>query len=188
MKNTLAIVQAIASQSLQYADSLDEFRANFQARVTALAYAHDLLTNSNWEGAHLCDIVDGAITPFRGDGSPRLSAVGDRTVRIAPQSAVILAVAFHELATNAAKHGALSNDVGQVAIGWTVSASPGGRALQVRWTETGGPPVSPPTRAGFGLRLIDKALSKQFANVRLDFAPEGLAYSLEVAGNGEVFG
>src|SRR5205085_692812 len=139
-------------------------------------------------GAYLGDILDGALMPFRGDGSPRLATTGDRTIRIGPQSAVILAVAFHELATNAAKHGALSNDVGQVAIAWTVSGSSTGQMLHVGWTETGGPQVFRPSRTGFGLKLIEKALSKQFANVRLDFTSEGLAYALEIAGSGEVFG
>src|SRR5207249_158024 len=118
-----------------------EFRAKFQARVMVLSHAHDLLTNNNWDGAYLGDILDGALMPFRGDGSPRLATTGDRTIRIGPQSAVILAVAFHELATNAAKHGALSNDVGQVAIAWTVSGSSTGQMLHVGWTETGGPQV-----------------------------------------------
>jgi len=170
----------------------DRFHADFQTRLLALATAHDLLTREHWEGAPLTRLVETALAPHAGttgsteapvSAAPRVSANGP-PVRLAPETALALAMAMHELATNAAKHGALSVPAGRVAVDWRVEAPPDGTTdasdgtLLLEWSEHGGPPVSgPPTRRGFGSRLIERGLPVQLGRggaVSLEFAPSGL--------------
>jgi two-component sensor histidine kinase len=147
----------------------------------ALAAAHDLLTRERWEGAPLTGLVRTALAPHASDGgATRVSAAGP-PVRLAPETALALSMALHELATNAAKHGALSVPAGRVEVGWRVEPPAEGAAggtLVLEWSEHGGPRVpGPPPRRGFGSRLIERGLPGQLGRggaVALDFAPECL--------------
>ncbi|WP_296596107.1 PAS domain-containing protein [Phenylobacterium sp.] len=167
VKNTLATVQAIASQTMRTTADPKAFREAFESRLLALSATHDLLTAANWRAADLCDVLLVELRPF---GESRYSTHGP-DVDLNPAEAVALGLVFHELATNAAKYGALSNADGRVDVAWTRED---GR-LELTWTESGGPNVTPPTRRGFGSRLIEKSLEGQLAGkARLDFAPGGL--------------
>jgi two-component sensor histidine kinase len=178
VKNTLAIVQSIATQTLRHADSAETFRAGFEARVMALAEAHNLLTESNWGGALLRDIVERVLVPYS-DLQRTRYRLADSDVRVGPKTAVSLVMAFHELATNAAKYGALSNTTGEVHIDWQVKGDGKPRRLQVTWQESGGPPVKTPTRKGFGSRLIS-GLSND-SEVMMDFAHSGLVCRFDIS-------
>lgn len=171
VKNTLATVNSIAAQSLRSTASTSEAREAFTGRIVALAQAHDVLTRERWEGADLIDVVKGAIEPHGGERF----VVDGVSVRLSPQTALSVAMALHELATNAVKYGALSNSFGRVTIRWSVAAGEGGRRLDFVWREIDGPPVSPPTRRGFGSRLIETGLSRELGgSVRILFEPDGV--------------
>jgi PAS domain S-box-containing protein len=174
VKNTLAIVQAIAHQSFSGGRDAGEAKAAFEGRLTALSAAHDVLTRESWESASMLRIVEDALAPYAGEpGRFRLSG---EDLRLPPKTAVSLALAIHELATNAVKYGALSLDGGFVAIEWTAAA---GR-LHFRWREQGGPPVAAPTRRGFGTRLIERSLAAEFdGEVRIEFRPEGVVCTVD---------
>jgi PAS domain S-box-containing protein len=171
VKNTLATVQSIASQTLRNARTLDEARVSFEGRLLALSRAHDVLTRENWEGADLRDIVGVAVAPYAaGEGRFRLE--GPRVV-LQPRQALAIAMALQELATNAAKYGALATETGEVRLTWSREAFP--PHLHLRWEETGGPPVSPPARRGFGSRLIERSLAHDLGGtVAIEFAPGGV--------------
>lgn len=173
VKNTLATVQSIALQSVRRADAAT-FEETFLSRIAALARAHDLLTEVAWEGADLKEVIGRTLAPYAPDGqSDRIHLSGPR-IRLGPNAAVSLTMAFHELATNAGKYGALSVAGGRVDVTWR-AASHGPGAVEIDWTESGGPDVSPPTRRGFGSRLVEKGLAREFdGQVDLVFAPQGL--------------
>ena len=171
VRNTLAIVMAIANQTLRHASSAAQFRSDFEARVTALSAAHNLLTASNWEGASLRDIVESVLKPYAITTASRYRLDGE-PIRVGPKYAVSLLMAFHELATNAAKYGALSNDEGHVEVTWALTAPPKAPALAIEWREIGGPPVKPRRRRGFGSRLIDGLSAETDGNVDLKFERE----------------
>src|SRR5262245_4914164 len=176
VKNTLANVQSIASQTLRGAISLDDARSKLVHRLMAVASVHDVLTQESWEGADLKDLLLGAI---RTHGSNRFSISGP-PVRLTPQLALSFGFALHELATNAAQYGALSAEQGSVSVSWQVDDVAGAPWLRLRWVERNGPRVQPPARQGFGLRLIERSLSGEpDARVALDFAPEGLTCAME---------
>jgi PAS domain S-box-containing protein len=179
VKNTLAIVQSVASQTLRNAAHPDQAKQAFEARLMALARAHDVLTRERWEGAALGEIVEQAIEPYRSHG-PHAFSVSGPVVRLAPSMALAFAMALQELATNAVKYGSLSRPTGQVEITWSVepSASP---MLRLSWRESGGPPVKAPKRRGFGSRLIERSLAEdQDGRVKLTFAPDGLVCEFQV--------
>jgi two-component sensor histidine kinase len=170
VKNTLATVQAMAIQTLKGVDLAA--RDAFLARLFALSGQHDLLTLDNWEGASFEGVVRRALRPYREDDKTRFTIEGP-AVHLDPKRALALGMGFHELVTNAARYGALSNDSGQIAVVWTVD--PDGKTLKLCWEEQGGPPVAAPQRRGFGLRLIEYGLGREIAgDVRLDFRPHGL--------------
>ncbi len=179
VRNTLAIVLAIANQTLRHASSSAQFRADFEARVTALAAAHNLLTESNWDGAPLRDIAERVLKPHADPDRMRYRLEGE-TIRLDPKYAVSLLMAFHELATNAAKYGALSNDTGHVAITWSMTEPPKAPALAIEWREIGGPPVRPRRRRGFGSRLIDGLSAETQGNVDLKFERTGVVCTIEI--------
>lgn len=169
VKNTLATVQAIAFQTLKGEISLTEGRSRFEARLLALSNAHNLLTEQNWDGAPLDRIVRDAVAPLAGEQS-RFDIDGD-PLWVAPRPALALALALHELSTNAAKYGALSNERGRVAIRWETD----GDALRLQWKETDGPAVMEPERRGFGSRLVEKGLTADLGGVAtLHFERGGL--------------
>ena len=175
VKNTLAAVQSVAAQTARQAETADGFRAAFQARLMALARSHDMLTEGGWEGAALREVAQRTLAAY--GGAPARFGLSGPPVRLAPAAVVTLNLAFHELATNAAKHGALSAPGGRVEVGWALEAGDGGGdpALAISWEERGGPPVRPPESRGFGSRLIERGLPQEFgAEVSLRFAPAGV--------------
>ncbi len=196
VKNTLALALAIVDQTWRATAGEDaagpgdrdhRFHESLRARLRALARAHDLLFRDDWEGADLADVVAAAATAHGGatgarghgeassPGAAAISAAGP-PVRLAAEAAVALAMAFHELATNAAKYGALSVPGGRVGVAWGPTAD--GRSLDLSWAEEGGPPVEappPPTRRGFGTGLLERGLARQLGGeVALEFPRQGL--------------
>ena len=170
VKNTLATVQAMATQTLKDVETGP--RDTFLARLFALSGQHDLLTLDNWEGASFEGVVRRALRPWREGGRARFKVEGP-AVHLDPKRALSLGMVFHELATNAAKHGALSNEAGTVQVSWTLEAE--GKLLRLRWQEQGGPRVAEPQHRGFGLRLIQQGLEREISGkVMLDFQPDGL--------------
>jgi PAS domain S-box-containing protein len=168
VKNTLAVVQSIAQQTLRAGDAPADVQTAFVSRLAALAAAHDILTRENWTSASMREIIENALTPFCGDGRCRIEGA-DR--RLNSRTAVSLALAIHELATNASKYGALSNAAGSLSIRWTEEAD----RLRLIWTEQGGPQVVEPSRRGFGSRMIERAFAGEVQGAAsLRFEPDGL--------------
>jgi two-component sensor histidine kinase len=180
VKNTLAIVLSIATQTLRHTDTAETFRAGFEARIMALAEAHNLLTDSNWEGASLRAVIERVLTPYRGEGKPRYVFSAAKDIQVGPRMAVALVMAFNELATNAAKYGALSNETGQVNVSWSIAQGSEPSYLRVKWEEIGGPGVKPPQRKGFGSRLIRGLSADEAGKVEMDFAPTGLICTFDL--------
>jgi PAS domain S-box-containing protein len=170
VKNTLGTVQAIASQTFRAAPR--EERDAFGARLRAMSEAHDLLTNEDWGDVMVRDVVDRAVAAFN---PQRFKIQGDRTA-LPSAKALLLAMAIHELGTNAVKYGALSNITGQVDIAWQ---GQDGRLI-LHWRESGGPAVALPTQKGFGTNLIQRALASEQGRTQLDYAPDGLKGTLEI--------
>lgn len=156
VKNTLATVQSVAMHTLRGIDQV--VRHTLEARLGALAAAHDVLTREQWEGANLEDVVAGALTPYGGKQDSRFEVSGP-PLRLQPRVAVALSMGLHELATNALKYGALSVGSGRVNISWTVEKGPPSRLYMI-WSERSGPAVTPPTQRGFGTRLIERSLAQ----------------------------
>ena len=175
VKNTLSIVQALAMQSFNDHAEPAAARQAFDARLNALSAAHNLLTTQNWEQAGLFDTISTSVAATAGANISRVATEGP-DILVAPQTAVSLAMAIHELCTNAIKYGALSNDSGTVDIRWeTARDAEGALELTIHWNEAGGPVVVEPTRRGFGTRLIERGLSAELrSNVKLDLQPSGL--------------
>ncbi|HEX8669533.1 MAG TPA: PAS domain-containing protein [Allosphingosinicella sp.] len=174
VKNTLAIIQGIAHQSFKGGDLSGAAREAFEGRLAALSAAHNILTRENWEAASIGQIVADALGPYQ---SARVSADGP-DMRLPSKTAVSLALALHELATNAAKYGALSAPDGRVRVAWT---SDGGR-LDLIWEERDGPAVSPPAHRGFGTRMIERALAAELGGeARIEFEPAGVVCRLTAA-------
>jgi two-component sensor histidine kinase/PAS domain-containing protein len=168
-KNILANVQATIN--LSQSDSIDGFRRVIEGRIQALANVHTLFYESRWKGADLAGIAKRELAPYLHDGEPRARIEGPYTL-LEPTIAQAVAVSLHELATNAAKYGALSEIEGRVAFTW--SHRPDGR-LVLRWTERGGPKVAAPKRKGFGTRVINSMVRDQLkGRLRLDWSAEGL--------------
>jgi PAS domain S-box-containing protein len=178
IKNTLTTVQAIATQTLRSAS--DDDRQAFGSRLSALASAHDLLTLENWNRASLRDIADRALKPFHEEHRQRLLVQGDGDVWLNSHKASLLAMALHELATNAVKYGALSNASGQVQVTWNVARDDQPNRAKLIWQELGGPQVALPKRKGFGSLLIERALKSEFGGVSLGFDPEGVTCTMEI--------
>jgi two-component sensor histidine kinase len=175
IKNTLTTVSAIANQTLQ-GEQYADVRHAFVSRMIALGHAHDILTRTSWAAAPIEQVVEGALAPHR-TKEKRIHVSGP-DVALEPRQALSLALAVHELATNATKYGALSNQNGAINISWSNgdAAHPG---FQFLWDETGGPVVSPPTSKGFGSRLIERILAGDFGGeVEMQYRPEGLKCEL----------
>ncbi|MXQ14241.1 PAS domain-containing sensor histidine kinase [Microvirga makkahensis] len=178
VKNTLATVQSIASQTLRNADTTEDARSALEARLFALSRAHDVLTQENWESANLRDVVREAMAPFRQERGRRLHMEGP-DVRVAPRMALAIAMALQELATNAVKYGALSNTSGEVNVQWRLTGKEAPR-LHLVWAETGGPPVEQPRRRGFGTRLIERSLAHDLnGRAEISFAPTGVVCTVD---------
>ena len=171
VKNTLAIVQSIARQTLKEGPDAKAL----EARLMALSRAHDLLTAKSWENGYLRTAVMTELEPFRRPGGPEITVEGP-DLRLGVNATVAMAIAAHELATNAAKYGALSQDGGRAELSWAVHDG----VVTLDWRETGGPPVTVPVRRGFGSRMLERGLARQVnGRAELEFAPEGVRYRLE---------
>lgn len=180
IKNLLATVQAIARQTLRGAPV--EEREAFVARLMALANAQDLLTLERWNRAPVHEVVNRALRPFEAKHNARFLTKGPEDIWVDAQRASLLTMALHELATNAVKYGALSNGYGVVSLTWEVKGGEDdAQSVRLTWRELGGPLVLPPERKGFGSFLIERALQGGGGNAKLDFNPNGLICSLEVA-------
>ncbi len=182
VKNTLALVQAIASQSLRGGTDVDEMREAFASRLISLGRAHDILTASSWTEAPISEVVEGALAVHREAQAQRIRASGPN-VRLAAKPALSLALALHELATNASKYGALSNQMGSVDLRWHVVHEGDTPRFCLTWSEHGGPPIlAQPTRRGFGSRLIERSFAAEVGGeVRLTYASTGLVCRLEAS-------
>ena len=179
VKNTLATVQSIAAQTMRGGGLDTGLRDTFERRLIALSSAHDVLMQENWEGAELHEIAAKAMQFFKEAGPGRFAFEGPR-VRLTPKAGLALAMTFHELATNAAKYGALSNTSGRVRLNWTLTKDASFDLLQLRWAEEDGPQVTAPKRKGFGSRLIERGLAQELAGtVRIDYLPTGVICTIE---------
>jgi PAS domain S-box-containing protein len=179
VKNTLATVQSIASQTLRNAPTAQEAKKALEERLIALSRAHDVLTRESWEGAELREIVAQALAPYSGQGEDRLHLKGPE-LRLSPRMALALAMALQELATNAVKYGALSNSQGEVEIAWEVEQAGSSSRLHLRWEESGGPLVHAPVRKGFGSRLIERSLAHDLnGTAQIEFRPEGVVCTVD---------
>jgi PAS domain S-box-containing protein len=174
MKNTVAMTQAVVSQSLRHAKSMEEAADTISGRLVALAQAQDLLVQDGGQRAGISDVVHRALEPHRDHGG-RFQITGPDFVLESPQ-ALGITLALHELATNSAKYGALSAESGMVEIGWTLDAG----KMVFAWKELGGPPVVAPSSRGFGSRLKDKIVPTYFRGKgRTLFEPDGVRYVLK---------
>lgn len=172
-KNALAVVQAIVR--LAKRDTIDDYVTAVEGRIGALAQTHELLSHARWEGADIHHLVLEELAPYN-DGLQRITAVGP-AVLVSPEDAQTIAMALHELATNAAKYGALSVQSGRVDINWSHAE---GR-LTICWSEAGGPIVAKPTRTGFGTRIISSSFSgSNRGRAQFEWRPEGLQCTLEL--------
>jgi two-component system CheB/CheR fusion protein len=171
VKNVLATVQAIASQTLSQSSSLENFQAAYVGRLRALARAHDLLVDEGWAGADIEQLVRVTLRPYR---SERIMTEGP-ALTVRPKAGVMLVMILHELTTNAIKYGALSVPTGNVSIIWASGDVDGESQVQLEWIETGGPPVEPPFRRGFGSELIERGADYDLhGKAMLDYRAEGL--------------
>ena len=179
VKNTLAMVNALANQTLRRATNVQDGLAAFSARLIALGQAHDILTQTSWTSAPIAAIVENALKTHRPENETRITIDGP-DLRLNARQSLALALGIHELATNAAKYGALSNDTGHVAVEWSLATVGGERHLTFVWSETGGPAVTPPSNRGFGSRLIEQAMAAEFGGaVGMDWCAEGLVCRFE---------
>ncbi len=173
VKNTLASIDAIASQSMRHAGSLEQFAESFRERLRAMARSHGLLTRSNWEGAPLREVVEAEL--LSRVGSPEHARIEGPPVMLPPRALLSVHMALHELCTNAAKYGALSTPKGRVSVQWRMLGQNGDRQLELDWTERGGPRVAPPQRKGFGTTLLGQVIEYELeGETRLDFDMGGV--------------
>ena len=180
IKNTLATVQSIAEQTLRAGGVETATRTTLIDRLMALSDAHNVLTEKSWAGADLLAIVEGAVAPYRHPGRDPITLDGP-PVRLSPQQAVAVALALHELATIAVKYGGLSTPDGVVTVTWNLAWDEvGARHLVLLWAEQGGPPVAPPSRQGFGTRLLARTFGDSGGRTKLDFAPTGVRCVIEL--------
>ena len=176
IKNTLATVSAIASQSLRTATSLAHGQQAIEGRLVALGRAHDLLMQASWSKGSLLDTVKAAIEPFQGLEANRFSIRGP-DIKITSGAVIALAMTFNELCTNTTKFGALSVAAGHVDIAWSID--PQAQRLRLEWIETGGPNVEPPTRKSFGTRMIGSLGQQLQGTVRSAYPASGFTYVLD---------
>lgn len=175
MKNVLAIVQAIANQTLRSGRSIEEARKALDGRLIAMGGAVDMLLQTAWSAADLRELTARALV----HGGERVTLEGPE-LAVGPDAAMALSLVFHELESNAIKYGALSVPAGAVTIAWSVSGADGGARLSLEWRESGGPPCRPPSRHGFGSRMISKVVGARFGGASAtDYAAEGLCWRLE---------
>jgi two-component sensor histidine kinase len=179
VKNTLTTVQSIASQTLRTTDNPAQFREAFEGRLLALSKTHNLLTRKSWREADLREIAEQELAPYRKPGDERVVLNGP-DVNLPARYAINLGLVLHELVTNAAKYGALSANSGHLDVTWSVlELEDRPPQLRISWTESGGPPVAPPKRQGFGSRLIKRSVEGELGGyMTLNFAETGVSYDI----------
>jgi len=182
VKNTLATVQSIVRQALKTATDPAVIRGSIESRIFALSRSHDILSRANWKGAGLHDLVDAALEPFAvADGAVEHFNVEGFNLELPPKAALALGIAFHELATNAFKYGAFSNDSGTVSVSWEIESGPSEKRLLLHWREKDGPKVTPPTRKGFGSQVMERGLAHELhGEVHVNYASTGVVCTLNV--------
>jgi PAS domain S-box-containing protein len=178
-KNLLMVVLAVANQTVRRATSFGEFQKNFESRLLAIARCHDLLVDKGWEGAAIDALIFAQLRPFTDDPASRVDAAGPPII-LNPDAAQNIGLALHELATNSMKYGALSAPEGQIVIRWDIDELQTPKKFRFSWQERGGPTVEPPTYEGFGHKLLSRIASENpDTEIRLAFAPEGFAWTIE---------
>lgn len=178
VKNTLATVQSLARQTARGATSPKVFQERLQGRLIALSEGHDQLTRGNWEQADLHEILTAALSPHREEASDRVAISGE-PVKLTPRAALTLTMVFHELITNAAKYGALSQSSGRLGIDWTLQREGDRRELALVWQERGGPPVEKPARRSFGIKMVERSIPSELGGkAALQFEPAGVRCEL----------
>jgi PAS domain S-box-containing protein len=174
-RNALAIVQSIVRMTKS--KSIDSYVSTVEGRIAALSTAHALLAESRWEGASLNRLVDEELAPYRSADVERITIAGP-AVFLKPETAQIIALVLHELATNAVKYGALSDAAGNVSLRWQCERN----TLGLQWEETGGPPVTPPTIKGYGTKVITASIQQQLSGAAtFDWRPQGLSFTMEIS-------
>jgi len=182
VKNTLSTVQSIVWQAFRTPTDTAVTREAIEGRLFALSRSHDLLARENWESAGLVDIVKEALDPFGvANGRAERFVIAGKNIRFPPKATLALGIALHELATNAVKYGAVSNDRGSILIRWRIEPTPRGDRLILDWQEKGGPPVSPPSRKGFGSQVIERGLGHELhGSAHLDYQPDGVVCAINI--------
>jgi two-component sensor histidine kinase/integral membrane sensor domain MASE1 len=178
VKNTLATVQSISAQTLRSSTTMEAFHEAFEGRLMAISEAHNLLSRENWRGLMLEDLVRRELAPYGAEDANRISIRGPQ-VWLPPSTALAFGMAVHELAANAARHGALAIGSGRVALSWSVEGSGADARLKLTWEESGGPPVAPPLRRGFGTRMIDALVRQDLrGEIERRYEPSGLVCTI----------
>lgn len=179
VKNTLATVQSIATQTLR--STPDEFMERFEARLMSLSRAHNLLTRRRWTGVGIGELMDEQLGPYVGD-SDRLDLDGPE-ITLPPRIGLLFGMLLHELATNAVKYGGFSTEAGRVRLRWAVEENDGlPRRLRLKWVESGGPVTHPPSKRGFGTRLLERSVTKDLGgNLNLRFEATGMRCDMDFA-------
>jgi two-component sensor histidine kinase len=177
IKNNLATVSAIASQSFRTTTSIEHGQKAMEGRLLALSRAHDLLMQVSWSNASLTRTVSGATEPFDSQGNRRFHFNGP-DIKVASSAVIAIAMTLNELCTNTTKFGALSTPAGSVEVAWTIDEEK--QRLCLTWIERGGPPVQPPTRRSFGTRMMESLGQQLNGQVQLSYEPSGFVYSLDV--------
>ena len=173
-KNLFAVVQAVVGRSFAGKQSVAEAEAAVRSRLASLAQTHVMLMDNEWEGAAIHEVIEAEMRPY----ADRMKLNGPRLV-LKPKAAQNFSLALHELATNAAKYGALSNTTGGVEIEWSVTVANGSNSFSFRWQEHGGPPVNPPARKGFGSTVLEVVMAEYVTQPpRIEFSTSGLSYAL----------
>jgi PAS domain S-box-containing protein len=182
VKNTLATVQSIVWQALRSTADAKGAQQAIESRLVALSRSHDLLSRENWQSAGLLDVINDALAPFVvAKGRTARVVIEGKNIRFAPKAALALGIAFNELATNAVKYGAFSNEAGSILIKWTTEASSKGDQLRLQWQEKDGPPITAPGQKGFGSRVLESGLAHELEGmVHLDYRTEGLICTIAV--------
>ncbi len=182
VKNTLATVQAIVAQAFRKPFDPKTIKDAIEGRIYALSRSHDLLTQENWTGADLRDLIVSALEPFgvKNGRAERFLITGEN-IHVPPKVTLTLGIALHELATNAVKYGAFSNEEGSILIQWHIESGVDGDKVVLSWTEQDGPSVEMPTRKGFGSQFIERGLAHELeAVVKLDYRREGFVCRIDI--------
>lgn len=178
-KNLLTVVQSVARRTAGASATVKEFLKDFEARLVGLAASHDVLLRTNWRGAPLAELLCRHLNPFVDTQSARLVLDGPE-VLVSAEAAQALGLAVHELATNAAKYGALSVPGGRLNVAWRITRSDGAPCLRLDWTERDGPAIEPPSQQGFGQVVIGEIARSLDGKVEMAFAPNGLSLSIAI--------